>query len=85
MIAVWILGIALVVTLGVGDLLSEGWFHVKLAGILAMTWFHHWLSVHRKALERGTDETSGRTYRMMNEVPTVLMVVIVLMVVLKPF
>ena len=48
-----------------------------------MTWFHHWLALRRKDLERGTNRVSGRQYRMMNELPTVLMIVIVLSVVVK--
>jgi putative membrane protein len=48
-----------------------------------MTWFHHWLGLRRKDLMDGTNVVSGRQYRMMNEVPTLLLVVIVFSVVLK--
>jgi putative membrane protein len=48
-----------------------------------MTWFHHWLIARRKDLAAGNNRLTGRQYRMMNEVPTLLMVVIVLSVVLK--
>jgi putative membrane protein len=59
------------------------WPWTKTAGVLAMTWFHIWLAVRRKAFEKGQNVMSGRQYRMMNEVPTVLMVVIVVSVIVK--
>jgi protoporphyrinogen IX oxidase len=45
--------------------------------VLAMTWFHHWLGAAARTLLRGENSLTGRRYRMMNEVPTLLMVVIV--------
>jgi len=82
MIASWIFGLLLVATPGVVDVGSV-WVWNKLAGILAMTWFHMWLAAQRKRLLANTGQLSGRQYRMMNEVPTVLMVLIVLSVVIK--
>ncbi|MCC6008931.1 MAG: protoporphyrinogen oxidase HemJ [Rhodobacteraceae bacterium] len=84
MIATWLFGLILVATPGV-IVWSAGWVWVKLAMILAMTWFHMWLAARRKAFLAGENSLSGRQYRMMNEVPTLLMVVIVVMVVVKPF
>ena len=54
----------------------------KGAAVLAMTGFHMWLARQRRALSEGRG-ANGRTYRMMNEVPTLLMVVIVLSVIVK--
>ncbi|WP_101066747.1 protoporphyrinogen oxidase HemJ [Roseovarius salinarum] len=82
MISSWIFGLALVATPGIVDWGSV-WPYPKTAGILAMTVFHFWLSGQRKAFASGVQHLSGRGYRMMNEVPTVLMVVIVLSVVVK--
>ena len=82
MIATWVLGLALVFTPGIVDW-SMIWPWTKAAAVLAMTWFHHWLGLRRKDLLNGTNTVTGRQYRMMNEVPTVLMVVIVLSVVVK--
>jgi putative membrane protein len=79
MIATWVLGLALVVTPGVVDW-SAVWPWTKAAGVIAMTWFHMWLGLRRKDLAAGTNALTGRQYRLMNEVPTVLMVVIVLSV-----
>ncbi|WP_112321327.1 protoporphyrinogen oxidase HemJ [Oceanibium sediminis] len=85
MIAAWVLGILLILSLGVGSVFSQGWFHVKLLALVGMTAFHMWLAARRKDFVAGRNTRSGRTYRIMNEVPTVLMIVIVIMVVVKPF
>ncbi len=82
MIATWVFGLCLVFTPGVVDWASI-WPWTKAASVLGMTWFHHWLGLRRKDFMRGTNSLTGRQYRMMNEVPTILMVVIVLSVVLK--
>ena len=81
-IATWVFGLCLVFTPGIVDW-SMVWPWTKAAAVLAMTWFHHWLALRQKDLERGTNRVSGRQYRMMNELPTVLMIVIVLSVVVK--
>lgn len=82
MIATWIAGLCLVFTPGIVDW-GTVWPWTKAAGVLAMTWFHHWLGLRRKEFVAGSNTRPGRTYRMMNEVPTLLMVVIVLSVVVK--
>jgi len=81
-IAVWIFGLALVFTPGIVDWGSV-WPYAKGAAVIAMTWFHMWLGARRKEFLAGENTRSGRTYRMMNEVPTLLMLVIVFAVVLK--
>jgi putative membrane protein len=48
-----------------------------------MTWCHHWLVRRMKEFQAGTNRTSGRSYRLMNEVPTVLVIVIVASVIIK--
>jgi len=84
MIATWIFGLALVFTPGIVDW-SEIWPWLKAGSVLGMTWFHHWLGKRRKDFVAGANETSGRTYRLMNEVPTGLLIVIVVMVIARPF
>lgn len=81
MIVTWAAGLALVMTPGIVDW-SMLWPWSKAAGVLSMTWFHMWLAGQRKALLAGKG-ASGRSYRIMNEVPTLLMVLIVLSVVVK--
>ena len=82
MIATWTFGILLV---ALGGWWGAPWLWIKLAGVLALTAFHGWLSARRRAFAAGRNALSGRTYRLMNEVPTLLLVLIVVMVVVKPF
>ena len=84
MIASWVLGLLLILGGGV-DLAGDGWLHVKLFAVLAMTGFHMWLARCRRLFAEDSNPYSGRTYRVMNEVPTLLMIIIVIMVVVKPF
>ncbi|MBK5927036.1 protoporphyrinogen oxidase HemJ [Rhodobaculum claviforme] len=82
MITAWILGLALVLIPGVVQW-DMVWPWTKLAGLAGMTWFHMWLARRRKAFVSGNNDLTGRQYRMMNEVPTLLMVLIVVSVVVK--
>lgn len=82
MIATWIFGLALVFTPGIVNW-DMVWPYTKGAAVLAMTWFHHWLGLRRKDFMRGDNKLTGKQYRMMNEVPTILMIVIVASVVVK--
>jgi putative membrane protein len=82
MIATWLFGLMLVFTPGIVDW-SMIWPWTKAASVLAMTWFHMWLSARRKDFEMGQNRLTGRRYRMMNEMPTLLMIVIVLSVIVK--
>jgi len=82
MIVTWVLGLALVWTPGIVDW-SEVWPWTKAVSVLAMTWFHMWLGGRRKDFVAGQNKLTGRQYRLMNEVPTVLLVVIVLSVIVK--
>lgn len=82
MIASWIFGLALVLTPGIVDW-TMVWPWTKAASVLGMTWFHMWLAARRKDFAGGANLRSGRTYRMMNEVPTILMIVIVASVIVK--
>jgi len=84
MIASWAFGLLLVATPGVVDWLSV-WPWTKAAGIVGMTWFHHWLGRRRKDFASGSNTREGRTYRIMNEVPTILLILIVVSVIVKPF
>lgn len=81
-IATWIFGLSLVFTPGIVDW-SMAWPWVKAAAVLAMTWFHHWLAKRRKDFMTGSNRITGRQYRMMNELPTLLMIVIVIAVIVK--
>jgi putative membrane protein len=82
MIATWIFGLLLVSMPGVVDW-SAVWSWAKAASVIGMTGFHMWLGARRKELAAGTNTVSGRTYRLMNEVPTIVMIVIVFAVIVK--
>jgi putative membrane protein len=56
---------------------------VKAASIIAMSVFHMWLARVRREFAEGRNRRSGRSYRIMNEVPTVLLILIVVSVVVK--
>lgn len=81
MIVTWIAGLWMVATPGIVDW-SSIWPWTKAAGVIAMSGYHGWLSKQRKELLAGRG-ASGRTYRIANEVPTLLMIVIVLSVIVK--
>jgi putative membrane protein len=84
MIATWVFGVILVLTPGVIDW-SWGWWHVKLAAVLLMSGFHGMLSRWRRNFLADRNVRPQRFYRLMNEVPTVLLLVIVIMVIVRPF
>lgn len=84
MIASWFFGLMLVATPGVVDW-GALWPWTKLAGIVGMTWFHMWLAARRRDFAAGRNTLPGRRYRLMNEVPTVLLIVIVVSVIVRPF
>ncbi|WP_375253793.1 protoporphyrinogen oxidase HemJ [Yoonia sp.] len=83
MIVAWIAGL-LMIGLGAFDW-GAGWSWVKLLSVFVMTGAHGWMSARRKEFVAGANMRSGRTYRVFNEVPTVLMVFIVVAVVVRPF
>lgn len=82
MIATWVFGLALVATPGI-VVWDAVWPWVKAFGVIGMTGFHMWLGAKRKVFIRGENRLSGRSYRLMNEVPTVLMLAIVFAVIVK--
>ena len=84
MIATWIFGLILLGTPGIVDW-SAGWIYVKLICIAALTVLHHMFSRWRKEFEADRNRRASKFYRIWNEVPAVLMVVIVIMVIVKPF
>ena len=82
MIATWGAGLLLVMTPGIVDW-SMAWPWAKAISVIGMTAFHMFLAARRKDFIAGKNRLSGRHWRMLNELPTVLMVVIVLAVIVK--
>lgn len=83
MVATWIFGIALLAWNP--GYLSLGWLHIKLTLVVALSGYHGWLKVQLKRFTAGTQNHSGRFWRIANEVPAVALVAIVLLAVLRPF
>ena len=84
MIATWIFGLLMVITPGYIDW-SSAWPWLKAVAVIAMTGFHGWCSKQRKVFASGSNQRTGRYFRLMNEVPTVLLLVIVISVIVRPF
>jgi putative membrane protein len=82
MILTWVLGLWLAWQ---GGWFTAGWFHVKLALVLALSGAHGYFSAATRAFAEDRNTRSTRHWRMMNEVPAVLMIGIVIMVIVKPF
>jgi len=83
MIVAFLLGVWLIYIIGMKNM--GGWFHIKALLLVFMFGVHGMLSKYRKAFARGENKKSAKFYRILNEVPTVLMVVIVILAVVKPF
>jgi putative membrane protein len=87
MIAAWLFGLSLVayhvMALEGWKFFSEPWFNVKLLGVVLMTGYHHFLAVRFKKQQRGQDIGTERFWRMINEVPFILAIIIVLSATLK--
>jgi putative membrane protein len=83
MIATWFFGIILVLTPGTIDW-SARWWHMKLLCVILMSGFHGAMSRWRKDFMGDANRRSQKFYRIANEVPTVLMVVIVIMIIVRP-
>ncbi len=82
LIVVWVLGLALAVTTGA---FQQGWFHVKLGLVLALSVYHLWLAIYATRLARGERSLTGKQLRLLNEVPGIAAALIVVLVVVKPF
>ncbi|NQV55419.1 MAG: protoporphyrinogen oxidase HemJ [Rhodospirillales bacterium] len=84
MIAAVLFGGWLLLNLG-DNVWSESWLHVKLTLVILMLGVHGMLSKWRKDFEADRNQRPAKFYRMMNEVPTVLMIGIVILAVVRPF
>ena len=82
MVLAWVLGLALVIDLGVW---SEPWMQAKFAATIALSTLHGFFARWRRDFDNDDNRHSARFYRTINEIPTLLMIGIVLLVVLKPF
>ncbi|MBB4121197.1 protoporphyrinogen oxidase HemJ [Martelella radicis] len=82
MILTWIFGLYLAWD---GGWLTDGWLHVKLLAVFLMSGVHGYYSKAIKDFAADKRSTSARHWRIVNEAPTVLMIIAVIMVIVKPF
>ena len=85
MIATWVLGLSLIWLMGRQAFAQAHWLHAKLALVLAMSGLHGYLARQVKQFAADHNRHTARFFRIINEVPTALLIVIVLLAVLKPF
>jgi putative membrane protein len=82
MVVTWVVGLWLAWDAG---FFRSGWLHAKLALVLAMSAMHGFLSRWVRAFAADQNQHSQKFYRIINEIPTILMIGIVILVIVKPF
>ena len=82
MIVVWVLGLMLALHLGA---FGQYWFTAKLALVVGLTGYQGWIGAYGRKLASGTRPLENRTLRIMNEVPGIATVLIVVLVIVRPF
>ena len=83
MILSWVFGVLLIHSLGF-SIFSELWMQIKTAAILLLTHYHFYLGKHLRMFAINNNNKSSKFFRIINEVPTILLIVIVFVVVFKP-
>ena len=85
MVIAWICGLSMAIGMNFFDAENSGWwFHAKFLLVFILSGFHGYLSKWRKIFERDENIKTEKFYRLMNEIPTILMIFIVILVVFKP-
>ena len=83
MIASWLFGLLLIHSLGF-SIFSELWMQIKTVSILILTHYHFYLGKHLRMFALNTNNKSSKFFRIINEIPTILLIVVVFVVVFKP-
>ena len=81
-IVVWVLGLALSLSIGAWD---QGWFHAKLLLVLILSGYHGYMVALSKKMARGERPIEEKRLRLIGEAPAILLALIVVLVVVKPF
>ena len=84
MIASWVFGLWLAFGFGLVDF-TAGWMWLKALMVLALSGYHGFLGSQRRAFAEDRNTRSGKFFRAINEIPTLIMVVVVIAVIVKPF
>ena len=86
MVIVWVLGIVLALNLGLASgQPGLGWLHTKILLVAILTGYHGWAVGYARKLAAGNPTVSGKTLRMLNEIPALMVTLIVILVIVKPF
>ncbi|MES2339335.1 MAG: CopD family protein [Pseudomonadota bacterium] len=86
LVIVWALGLLLAANLGLFDGgAGLGWLHAKLLLVVLLSGYHGWAVAYGRKLARGVATLTGRQLRMINEVPALAIVLIVVLVIVRPF
>ena len=86
MVIVWVLGIALALNLGIASgQPGLGWLHAKIFLVLILSGYHGWAAGYARKLAAGKPTLAGKTLRMLNEIPALMVTLIVILVIVKPF
>ena len=83
MLLSWLFGILLINSLG-HSIFLELWMQIKIVSVLLLTHYHFYLRKHLKLLSLGENKKSSKFFRIINEIPTILLIVTVFVVVFKP-
>ena len=83
MILSWFFGIILIYINGI-DIFSELWMHIKLSLVILLTIYHEYLGICLKSLKLKTNTKTSKFFRIINEVPTIILIFIIFIVIFKP-
>ena len=83
MILSWLFGILLIHSLGFSAF-SELWLQIKGVSVLILTHYHFYLGKHIRLFAKDNNKKSSKFFRIINEIPTILLIIIVFVVVFKP-
>ena len=83
MVLSWIFGITLILIVGF-ETFSFLWLQIKLALVVLLTAYHEYLGKCMRLLKSGKNEKSSKFYRIINEIPTILLILVVFIVIFKP-
>ena len=84
MAATWLGGLTMI-ALNSEALTSQGWLHAKMLLVFLLTGFHHSLNRYRQDLASGNCQRSAKFFRVYNETPTVILIIVIVLAVFKPF
>ena len=83
MILSWLFGIILIYISGI-DVISQLWMHIKLGLVVVLTIYHEYLGICLRSLRLKTNTKTSKFFRIINEVPTIILIFIIFIVIFKP-